>query len=205
VKNSKLEQLVLSHSGQFHCVKIHEEDKTKIVQFRHEHTAPVSRPELPNVGRLRDFYETFGSLTLFSDPETQEAARVIAAPSDWNSLRADLSGWFEDISDDERDEYLPEWIDSSLVIGETPRSGNYILMPTTGSEAGRVFEFDHDGFEFSEVGENIIDYVEKSITPDARRLSDFASHMRFIVDGDRSQWWIREMTDNRGARVSTDE
>jgi len=204
VRLPDLESLVASHHGEFSCVKIHDESRTKVVRFRHDATPPVQRPELPDLGRLRDFYETFGSLVLYLDPESGDAARVIAAPSDWDSLADALAGWFDGLGEEERGDYLPEWIDDCLVIGETPCSGNYILMPTTGEEAGRVFEFDHDGFEFHRAAGDLVDYVLKALSPSPVLLVDYASHMRFVTEGDPTQWWIREMTDNRGACVSTD-
>ncbi len=77
---------------------------------------------------------------------------------------------------------VPDWIETCLAIGETPCFGNYISVATEGAAAGRVFEFDHDGFEFSEA--------------DGLRLVKFASHMRFIDEDPMVQWWIRELRDH---------
>ncbi len=96
------------------------------------------------------------------------------------------------MDEDERLEILPDWIDTCLVIGETPHSGNYILVVTKGPAAGRVFEFDHDGYEFIDQAD-VIEYVEKLLKPDGIKLTDIASHMRFIEDDPMGQWWIREL------------
>jgi hypothetical protein len=91
-----------------------------------------------------------------------------------------------------------------MVIGETPHSGNYILVPTDGPHRGHVFEFDHDGFEFAHVASDVVEYVQRLLRPDASKLTDFASHMRFATGDGMKQWWILELKDNRGNVVSTE-
>jgi len=204
VKLNELAKSVFEHRGEFDCEEIHNETNTRVVQFQHALTPPEPASDLPAIGRLSDFYETFGSITFYVDPVSGDAARFLAGPSQWPALMADFGGWFDDMDESERQEYLPDWVDSCLVIGETPSSGNYVLMATHGDVAGKVFEFDHDGFEFVEQAKDIIEYAEKMLNPDAIRLTDFASHMRFIDEGQsRSQWWIRTLRDNRGNRVDT--
>lgn len=66
------------------------------------------------------------------------------------------------------------------MIGETPHSGNYILIATDGECAGQVFEFDHDGFEFTHAAEDLVDYVQRLLHLDSPTLANIASHMRFI-------------------------
>jgi hypothetical protein len=198
-----LKLAVIQHSGQFHCSRIHASSEKKVVDFRHLVSPPLGSVSLPPIGRLADFYGTFGSIVFYADEKTGDAAAHIASPNEWSSLRDYFSGWFEDIPDDEREEYLPPWIDTCLVIGEMPRTGNYIVMPTEGEEVGRVFEFDHDGLEFTEQASDLVDYAHRILDLDGSRLTEFASHMRFI-EGDRMiQWWIDEMRDNRGNVVST--
>lgn len=197
-----LEKAVAQHTGEFHCELIREREKTKTVHFFHEVTPPAESSDLPQIGRLKDFYDTFGSVVFYYDEKSGEAAKHIAPISEWPGLHEDFSEWTRHLDDEERSEVLPDWIGSCLVIGETPHSGNYILMPTEGEMAGHVFEFDHDGFEFSEEAKNVVEYVEKLLHPDSSRLVEIASHMRF-VEGDYSvQWWICKMTDNKGHEVS---
>jgi hypothetical protein len=67
-----------------------------------------------------------------------------------------------------------------------------------------VFDFDHDGFEFTHVADNLVDYVQRLLHLDSHALTHIASHMRFIDKNTGTQWWILEMNDNRGHRVRTD-
>lgn len=199
-----LHRAVAEHAGVFSCERIHHPQETKAVPFRHQiqPPAPLDAP-LPDVGRLQAFYATFGGVLLYHDADSGDAARHIAPPSEWADLQESFSGWTENLSDEERDELLPDWIDHCLVIGETPRSGNYILMATDGDGAGRVFEFDHDGFEFTEKGDDLVDYVQRLLDLDTAALTDIASHMRFAYESFTVQWWIGEMSDNRGNRLRT--
>lgn len=78
-----------------------------------------------------------------------------------------------------------------------------ILVATEGDEAGHVFEFDHDGYEFTHQADDVVAYIGKLLNPDSVTLTEIASHMRFTEEGvDELQWWIREMKDNRGHVVT---
>ncbi len=153
---------------------------------------------LPDIGRLGDFYETFGSVVFYADANSGEAAKYIANPSEWPALRSDFTAWFDHLTDEERAEIWPDWFDTCLVIGEVPAAGNYLLMAATGDKAGHVFLFDHDGFELIDCANDLVDYVEKLLAPNDQLLLEMASHMRFIEADESIQWWIRELHDNRG-------
>lgn len=202
---TELHRAVAEHTGAFHCERIHKPQQTKTVTFQHriQPPAPLLDAPLPDVGRLPAFYATFGSVLLYHDADTGDAARYIAPPTEWAVLREAFEGWTEHLSDEERDDLLPDWVDDCLVIGETPHSGNYVLMATDSDCAGRVFEFDHDGFEFTEKGADLVEYVQGLLHPDSAALTDIASHMRFIDKRTGAQWWILEMSDNQGHRVRT--
>jgi hypothetical protein len=198
-----LRSAVVEHAGEFLCSEIHAEKISKTVKFRHVAADPAEKPDLPEVPGLSSFYSTFGSLVMYLDDESGESAFYIAQPSQWDILKADFGGWLEGMDDEELDECVPPWVADCLVVGEVPRSGNYLLVPSAGPEAGKVYEFEHDGFEFIELGQSLQSFVERALTPDWRQLTGMASHLRFVV-GDRSrQWWIREMRDNRGNVVKT--
>jgi hypothetical protein len=198
-----LERAVMTHVGEFQCVRIHGEGETKLVPFRHIVTPEVEVADLPDIGKLREFYVTFGGILFYFDEHSDDAARYLAPVSEWPELHAEFMDWMELPGVEEDDELMPRWVRTCLVIGETPRSGNYILMPTEGPEAGQIWEFDHDGFEFNCVGQDLVDYVERMMVPDGSRLTDFASSMRFIVGDSKAQWWVEEMRDNHGRVVST--
>ena len=203
MKLNDLEKAVRKHTGEFFCERINDHQKTKAVSFRHVVDAPEDSINLPTVGRLNDFYETFGSALFYYDEKSGDAAKRLAPSSEWAELHADFSDWLEPLDEDERVEILPDWIDTCLVIGETPRSGNYILVATEGPAAGHIFEFDHDGYEFIDAAADVVEYVEKILKPDDVKLVDIASHMRFIEDDSMVQWWIRELKDNTGHVAST--
>lgn len=199
-----LHRAVSEHAGVFACERIHAPEEIKTVSFRHRMKPPEPLDAaVPDIGRLHAFYATMGSLLLYHDTDSGDAARYIAPPTEWADLQDRFSGWTEVLSDDERDDLLPDWIDHCLVIGETPRSGNYILMVTNGDCTGQVFEFDHDGFEFTEKADDLVDYVQRLLDLDGVSLTDIASHMRFADASYTVQWWILEMSDNRGNRVRT--
>ncbi|PJI97034.1 hypothetical protein CLU85_1796 [Acidovorax sp. 69] len=199
-----LYRAIAEHTGTFSCERIHRPQETKTVNFQHHIQPPVAMDApLPDVGQLPAFYATFGGVLLYRDANSGDAARYIAPPTEWAVLQEAFEGWNEHLSDEERADILPDWVDHCLVIGETPHSGNYILMATQGECAGHVFEFDHDGYEFIERAHDLVEYVQGLLQPDSPTLTDIASHMRFIDKHTGTQWWILEMTDNRGHHVRT--
>ncbi len=204
VQLNELEQNLRQHAGEFLCERIHDKKSTKVVRFVHVLTSPDASMDLPKIGRLDEFYAHFGSILFYYDEKSGDAAKHIAPSSQWAELHSDFSDWIDALDEDERDEILPDWVESCLVIGKTPHSGNYILVATEGSGAGRIFEFDHDGFEFRDEADDVIDYVHKLLKPDGARLTGIASHMRFVEDDPMTQWWIREFKDNQGHIVRTD-
>lgn len=199
-----LRSAVQSHVGQFACGEIHREENTKTVSFRHNGSAPDPSIAVPDVQGLRDFYDTFAQLTLYLEEESGDAAFFIASPSQWSELDSDFRPWLESIEEDDAGEYLPEWIRTCLVVGEIPQSGNYLLVPTAGPDAGKVFEFEHDGFEFNELGQSLPDFVARTLDLDTSRLTAIASHVRFITPDESRQWWINELQDNRGNVIRTE-
>ncbi|HSV44268.1 MAG TPA: hypothetical protein VLJ58_00640 [Ramlibacter sp.] len=198
-----LEDAVRNHTGEFICQRIHGK-KRKTVDFKHTITPPDGVEGVPDIGKLQQFYKTFGSILFYHDEMSGDAAKYLAPVAQWTELHELFSDWIEDLDEDEREEILPEWIESCLVIGETPHSGNYILMPTEGAAGGRVFEFDHDGFEFTEEAKDVVDYTKKLLKPDGSRLTEMASHMRFVEGDPTVQWWIRELRDNNGHAAITE-
>lgn len=211
MKLLNLEKLVDAHNGKFICQKIHDESKTKTVTFKHVYDHPIDESTLEDlknqfgsIGKLVDFYETFGSLEMYVDSVSGDSALYIGNPSQWEELEGYFAPWIEDLDDEEMD-YLPDWIDNRLTIGEIPSSGNYILMPISGEKAGFVFEFEHDGFEFIELAENIEAFIVSMLNLTTNSLTNMASHMRFVEGDPHSQWWIKECHDSNGKVVSTEK
>ncbi len=195
-----LRSAVEAHTGFFTCSEINQKGSTKQVNFRHVGSDPDNSHVLPAIQGLQDFYSTYEDLLLYADEESDSAAYLIASPSQWSELDSHFRPWLEALEEDD----LPEWIDDCIVVGEIPRSGNYLLVPASGSEAGKVFEFEHDGYEFLELGVSLPDFVLRTLDLDSQRLAAIASHMRFILPNERRQWWIEEMKDNRGNVISTE-
>lgn len=203
MKMEELKAAVLNHSGDFQCERIHKSEETKTVRFMHEVSPPESTQNVPAVGGLIDFYSVFGSIRFYFDKASGDSGRYIAPPSEWEELMGEFQDWMDSVEDDDFEDSMPEWISSCVVVGETPHSGNYILVATEGDVAGHVFEFDHDGFEFFEVAEDIGSYVSKLLRPTSDTLTNIATYMRFVEDGSDVQWWISELKDNNGNVVRT--
>ena len=199
-----LETRIRNHTGEFLCEAIHDESSTKTVSFSHVIEPSIGQNPAPNIGDLQQFFSTFGSLTLYFDPESREAALYIAPSGHWSALDADFSLWIEGLEGEEEEELLPGWIHSRLVIGEIPGTGNYILVPSEGENTGCIFEFEHDGFEIIERAESLESYIIHMLEPDESTLSGMASHMRFIGCESDKQWWIKELRDNSGRVVKTE-
>lgn len=200
---SELAKKLHAHTGTFLCEEIHTPAHTKQVRFAHLVTPPQPAAEVPNVGDLRAFYAHFGRIVFYHDSLSGDSGRVLAPVTAWPELRDSLWDWFYPLDDEARAEILPPWIDGACVIGETPQSGNYLLVPTEGPEAGRVFEFDHDGYAFVQQADSLEAYVESLLKPDSATLTALATHMRFVGPDDTCQWWIRELRDDAGHVVYT--
>lgn len=198
-----LRSAVDRHSGHFLCEEINRDGKTKVSRFRHISNPPEQRLKLPEVPGLRSFYETFDSLVLYFDEESGDAAYVIASPSEWSELNHSFTAWLQGMGEFEFAQTFPAWIKDRIVVGEMPKTGNYLLVPVSGVEAGKVFGFDHDGFEIRELGSSLPDFVYRSLDLDSERLTDIAAHLRFMSPDDDRQWWITELRDNRGNVVRT--
>ena len=203
-----LYRAVSEHTGEFTCERLRKPDETRVVPFKHLIQPPAPLDEaaqaaIPDVGPLRAFYATFGALMLYHDAQSGEAARYIAPTAEWASLHDGFAGWTQDLSDEERANTLPLWVEHCVVIGEVPRTGNYIVVATDGESAGQVFEFDNGGLTFTPKSRDIVAYVEQLLTPDAAALTEIASHMRFTDRNYGTQWQILEMRDNRGNHIRT--
>ena len=201
---NELNQAVLNHSGVFHCVPRGSIEGKRLVNFSHHYESPEPQTDVPDMGMLKEYYSIFGNLWLYHHEDSGEAAFFIATPKHWEELREYFWGWIEIVDDEERNEIVPSWVEDSITIGEIPSSGNYLLVPTTGEKAGYVFEFEHDGFKFIELGSSLINFIDKVLSPDSSALKAMASHMTFFEENSDIQWWIEEMQDNTGNVIRTD-
>ena len=120
-----------------------------------------------------------------------DSAFFIGNPDDWATLKKDFLLWFEYL-DEEEEELLPDWLGTCMVIGEVPRSGNYLLMPMSGDLTGYVFEFEHDGFEFIERGKNFDEFLSYVSTVNESLIQDILCHTRYSDGETQIQWMADE-------------
>lgn len=201
---TELATAIAAHTGTFKCVEIHNESNVKDVRFRHQSSPSNANVPVPSVPGLQDFFRTFESLMMYVDEQSGDTAYYIASPAQWVELDGYFRPWLDGLDAEDVAEYVPAWIDDCIVIGEIPHSGNYLLVPLTGTEAGVAYEFEHDGFEFIKVAETLPEFVMSALDLDSRRLTNIASHLRFVTEGSDNQWWISELRDSRGNVVATE-
>ena len=172
-----------------------------VAMIRHEVSPPLDEPalvalqaQIGNLTELLAFYRRWGSVRLYCDSVVQEpvgcaSAFYIAPPGEWDDLKERFEAWTESLGDDERAELLPPWVDHCVAVGEVPNSGNCFLVPLAGPELGRVFEFEHDGFEFIERGAGFAVFVDTLCTVNDALLSEILGHTRY-ADGHSSVQWL---------------
>lgn len=172
-----------------------------VVAIKHEIMPALDSSELDrlreavgNLPELLAFYSQYGSLRLYSDLEEDHSAFYIASPDEWCELKAYFTYWIDDLDAKEKAEMLPEWVadDDYVVIGEVPNSGNFFLMPLVGGDRGKVFEFEHDGFEFLESGLNFADFLAQLTSVDESLIFQISGHTRYSDSRPDSQWLIDE-------------
>jgi hypothetical protein len=152
-----------------------------------------------DIPQLLEFYRHWGSARLYRDTipkwfESQmyyAAAFYIAPPQEWAYQRMAFQDWLANLSADEERELLPDWINAYVVIGEIPNSGNSLLVPLEGVDKGKVFEFEHDGFEFIERGKDFAEFVDWLCTVDEELLGDISCHTCYTDGTTEAQWMCR--------------
>lgn len=145
----------------------------------------------PDIPQLAEFYSHFGRIHLFVDPIGGDAACYLGSPDEWHALRKHFQMWPDSLTEDESD-LLPDWLENSLTIGEIPTTGNYYLMPTRGEHTGKVFLFDHDGFEFNERGGDLGEFLKRISTVDEAFVTELSGHTRYSDGETDTQWLAKE-------------
>jgi hypothetical protein len=176
-----------------------------VARIRHDVTPPLDeetlsqlRRQLGDVPSLFEFYRRWGSARLYCDtvhmtPIGYASAFFIAPPESWKELREGFEGWVEALTSEEREDLLPGWLSGPyVVVGEVPNSGNYFLIPVEGQEKGKVFEFEHDGFEFVEAGSDFAAFVDKLCAVDEGLLQDIRCHTRYSDGKTPAQWMCEQ-------------
>lgn len=196
-----LETLLARRNQRFRCVATGQPQPgpdvftAQIVHYSEPPHGPAQCEQLnrlfPDIPQLAEFYAHYSSVRLFVDPIGGDSAFYIASPDEWHGLKSAFEMWTDGLNEEDKG-LLPVWLDSCLVIGEIPTSGNYFLMPTTGEHAGKVFLFDHDGFEFSEQGADLSKFIERVSTVDETLLQEIPGHTRYADGETDTQWLARE-------------
>jgi SMI1-KNR4 cell-wall len=136
-----------------------------------------------------DLLSHYGGIRLYCDSISGDSAYYISHPNEWEKLRGELFKWFEELDEDEANDMIPDWVEKAVVFGEVPSSGNYYLMPLEGVEAGKVYEFEHDGFEFIKLGETLQEFLDYLCTVTDNLIENIGSHTRYS-DGKTDIQWI---------------
>lgn len=167
-------------------------------RITHKTTEGLSKEYIENlekrIGHQNQLFELlshYSSVRLYCDTLSDDSAFYIAHPDEWSSLEEGFKIWIEDLSEEERDELLPQWFEEAIVIGEIPFSGNYYLYPVKGEFQGKIFEFEHDGFEFIEVGKGIFSFLDYICTVTDNLIQNIQSHTRYS-DGKTDIQWLAQ-------------
>lgn len=176
--------------------------------IEHDVDSPVGSATLQSVidqtgslPEIVEFYRRFGYARLYRDTiQTAYAgfdpfyasAYYIAPPDAWPELRECFECWLDDLSKEEAAELLPSWMESYVVIGEVPNSGNYFLVPLVGPDRGKVFEFEHDGFEFVERGTTFACFLDSVSTVNDSLVKEIRSHTRYCDGHTDTQWLCQD-------------
>lgn len=201
-----LKHLLTHANARFVCVAAGDHvtnSKRFTTPIDHEASPPLDDCSLSELAQIvgdqpevTAFYRQWGSLRLFRGlhelPSIGRAsAYYIAPPTAWPEIRESVEDWWSHLGEEELQEFLPEWISNYAAIGEIPNSGNYFLMPLEGADRGKIFEFEHDGFEFIERGATFESFVNSLADTGASHLEQISGHTRYS-DGQTASQWMPE-------------
>ncbi|MDJ0879968.1 MAG: hypothetical protein QNI86_15215 [Halieaceae bacterium] len=144
-----------------------------------------------HMAQLVAFYTEFPSLRLYCDTNSSSSAFYLARPRKWDQLKQEFMGWVRMLHDEDSHGTLPDWLGSTLVFGEIPESSNYLLMPTEGNDAGKVFMFEHSTFTFSELGADFGSFLEKITNPNQALYEQIRRYTQYS-DGETATKWLVE-------------
>ncbi len=142
-----------------------------------------------HIAQLVAFYTEFPSLRLYCDTNSSSSAFYLARPRKWSQLKQEFMGWVRMLHDEDTHGALPQWLSSTLVFGEIPESSNYLLMPSEGDEAGKVFKFEHSNFGFTEQAADFAKFLEKLTTPNQALFEEIRRYTQYS-DGETATKWL---------------
>ena len=141
--------------------------------------------------QLIELYSTFGSLRLYCDAKSSSSAFYLAKPSEWRQLRQEFLSWIRMLGA-EQERPMPEWTETSVVFGEIPETGNYLMMPQSGSDAGKVFLFDHESCDFEEEAPDLAAYITALTSPGDALFRKIRSNTRYSDGETATQWLVQD-------------
>ncbi len=144
-----------------------------------------------HIAQLVAFYTEFPSLRLYCDTNSSSSAFYLARPRKWGQLKQEFMGWIRMLHDEDTHGALPDWLGSTLVFGEIPETSNYLLMPTEGDEAGKVFMFEHSSFSFSEQAPDFESFLARLTTPNRALFQEIRRYTQYS-DGETATKWLVE-------------
>lgn len=176
-----------------------------IAELSHELAPPASEAEIANIFRYFDdnppkslvtFYQSHNGATLYVDTRKNWAGFTtrgiyLAPVGEWPGLGSHASEWLGSLSEDEKNELVPAWTNNAVVFAEVPNSGNYFILGVEGEHHGKIFYFDHDGFEFEFFAQSFEEFLQKITSDPAKMLQDLGCYARY-GDGRTSIQWIPE-------------
>jgi len=174
--------------------------ETKGMAVQHEIAPPLSSDDLEalesdygHLKQLMALYRRTADMKLYRGPGINNFAFHIAHPARWSELKIEFEVRLAELRDDEKGAIVPAWISQDFIVfGNIPASGNCFIMPVTGDEAGSVYEFEWDSYEFFKEAEQLNAFIDRICSMDQTLLCRVASHMRYIDENTGLQWYIEK-------------
>ena len=192
--------LLLTHKNpRFICRSLIGPSKKMEVKISHEigsalddfFVNEILDDRLDDSDQLKGFIKNISSVRLYCDVNSDACAFYIAHPEEWADLQSELDDWFDDLTDQERNECIPSWYNNSFVFAEIPNSSTYFLYRIDEVEKGKIYEFTGDGTRFEEVSVNFDTFLDYLCRMSDELISDIQCYTRFC-DGVSDIQWLPE-------------
>ena len=196
---SILSALLSAKGAKFLGTIVHADANDVCVEFPIHHECSAATAPEQDLGlseclpQFADFYRQVNQLWLYCQDDLNNQAFFVGGPEDWSQLSDEFFAWIDQLSDEEREDFLPEWVnrESVLVFAEKPGASTYFLTPRSGPQQGEVFRFDHDGYELELFTQDLQQFLDRLCTPDTSLLDDLVGSFRLYVPGGTGQYIAR--------------
>jgi hypothetical protein len=178
---------------QFKCYKSGDgkEELKLVVPIHHNLNAPAGGQEIDILKKivpvdndqLIEFYKRCNGVKLYCN---SDITGIEICPIDkLDELNAE---WKESFSDFEEDE-LYEFQKGGIAFGTISMSGNYFVV-----YKGSVYYSDHDGGDDTVIGEDVNEFLNKTVDEPADFLYDMGCYTRYSDGKTSGQWIPKEFT-----------